>query len=132
MSRENVEVLRAAHEAFNAGLDEFLAYYTEDVELVPDATWPEQGPFRGKRAARDWWAEVIAQYEDRFIELEELIPVDADRIIAATKWHVRGRASEITTTFAVSTVHSLRDGLIFRSQFFLDRDQALEAVGLRE
>jgi ketosteroid isomerase-like protein len=132
MSPENLNALRRAHDAFNAGLNEFLACYTDDVELVPDASWPEQGPIRGKRAARRWWNEIIAQYEDRFIELEGLLDVDGERAIAETKWHVRGRASEITTTFAVSTLHSMRDGLICRSQFFLDRRQALDAAELSE
>jgi ketosteroid isomerase-like protein len=133
MSRENVvEALRLAHDAFNHGLDEFIAFYTDDIELVPDTTWPEQGPFRGKDAARRWWEGIFSQYDERFIEIQDLILVDDQRAMVETRWRVRGRASQMEDAFVVCTVHTLRGGLISRSQFFLHRSEALEAAGLRE
>ena len=56
MSQENVEVMRAYAEAYNAGGDAFadflVDYMAEDVEIVPDASrFPEAKPFRGREAA---------------------------------------------------------------------------------
>jgi hypothetical protein len=48
MSRENVEIARRFVEAFNLGLDEFMAYYAEDAVHVTAPEWPEGGTYRGK------------------------------------------------------------------------------------
>ena len=63
MSQENVEIVRAAYAAWNAGdMDAFSAFYDPDVILRPPRMWPEPGPFVGRDAvmrlfeqARDVW-----------------------------------------------------------------------------
>jgi ketosteroid isomerase-like protein len=133
MSREEmIEALQRAHDAFNRGLEEFIACYTEDIELVPDRTWPEQGPFCGKDAARRWWEGIVSQYDERFIQSQDVMPLDDRRALVETRWQVRGRTSQMADAFVVWTVHTLRGGLICRSQFFFDRSEALEAAGLGE
>ena len=42
MSQENVELVRSAVEAYNAGPEAYLAFMAEDIEVRPDASvFPE-------------------------------------------------------------------------------------------
>jgi ketosteroid isomerase-like protein len=51
MSQENVEIVRASFEAWNAGdMDAFRELYDPDVILRMDANWPEPGPYVGREA----------------------------------------------------------------------------------
>src|SRR5437660_6366819 len=51
MSQENVEVVKAALEAWNAGdMDAFSEMYDPDAIVRMLEGWPEPGPFLGRKA----------------------------------------------------------------------------------
>jgi ketosteroid isomerase-like protein len=51
MSQENVEVVRAGFEAWNAGdMDALRELYDADAIMRPPEGWPEPGPFVGREA----------------------------------------------------------------------------------
>ncbi len=132
MSQENAEIVRRAYAAFNVGLDEFMAYYADDVELLTDPTWPEAGLYQGKGVFRRWWEQILAVYDDHTLELDDLIPVNEQRVLSTFRWHVRGGTSGITTTLSGSVLTTHRGALICRAQFFFNHQDALEAAGLSE
>ena len=56
MSEENVEIVRAAGQAWNAGdMDAFRELHDPDVILRPAKDWPEPGPYM---VARRSWAST--------------------------------------------------------------------------
>jgi ketosteroid isomerase-like protein len=63
MSRENVEIVRALFEVWNAAdMDAFRELYDPDVIVRTVGDWPEPGPYVGREAAmrfheqlRDTW-----------------------------------------------------------------------------
>ena len=68
MSEDNVEVVRAYVEAYNAGGDAFVDFVVdfvaEDVEIVPDASrFTEAKPFRGREEFRRFLAEIDQGWE---------------------------------------------------------------------
>ena len=77
MSQENVEIVRAGFEAWNAGdMDAWADSLAPDVISRPPEGWPEPGPFIGKEAVvrqfmqlRDTWdadaLEAISGYRRR-------------------------------------------------------------------
>jgi ketosteroid isomerase-like protein len=138
MSQENVEVLRAYVEAYNAGGDafaDFLAdYMAEDVEIVPDESrFPEAKPFRGREEYRRFNADIDQGWEGGGrCEIKEIVPVGDDRVIARTDWGGRGRASGIDLRSSLSLITTVRDGQITKIEFVFDHAQALEAAGLSE
>ena len=75
------------------------------------------------------WRET---FDDFRTEPTELIDAGEDRAIAVMRISGRARLSgvEVDLTFAV--VYTLRDGKVARGREYWTRDQALEAVGLRE
>jgi ketosteroid isomerase-like protein len=146
MSQENVELVRAAFEEIGrlmavstmdperslrddyARIDQFLDPH---FELVPAASAVERRTLRGSEGfvtflegGRDTWRDVSLKAEE-FIDL-------GDRVLAIGTFRASGRASGAEIEQPNATVWKLRDGRVASVQVFLDRSEALEAVGLSE
>jgi ketosteroid isomerase-like protein len=134
VSQANVEVVERAIAALNErDLDRYLACCTEDVELrTPLAEIG--GVYQGPDGIRRFFADLGDTSPDFRIELERLQEVGADRVIGFLRVSATGRASGIPAAVdtATTNVYDLADGRISRIRIFLDRQEALEAVGLQE
>jgi ketosteroid isomerase-like protein len=131
MSQENVEVVRASFQAWNAGnMDAVRDCYHPDAILRPPEGWPESGPAVGREAVirqfeqlRDTWDTDASEPVGDFIDA-------ADRVLVRSIWRGKGHGPEATMEWTV--VFMLRNGSIFGVEFFWDHAEALEAVGLSE
>ena len=135
MSEENVELVRSALDAYNAGPDAFLECMAEDIEVRPDASvFPEAKPFRGREEFRGFLAVIEQGWEEGSQGIGVIREVFAvgDRVVARTDWGGRGRASGIDLRSSLSAVFDIRDGQIIRIEFYFDHAKALEAAGLSE
>jgi ketosteroid isomerase-like protein len=134
MSEENVAVVRAYTEAYNAGGDAFLDFVAEDVEIVPDASrFPEAKAFRGREEYGRYIAGIDQDWEGGGrAEIKEIFPVGDDRVVSRVDWGGKGRASGIDLRASLSSIITVRDGHFTKIEFFFDHAQALEAAGLRE
>ena len=131
MSQENVEVVRAAYEAWNAGdMEGVREAHHPDVIARYGRRWPEPGPFVGREAVvrqimglRETWdssaAEPIADFVDA-----------GNRVVARFIWRGAGHGPD----FALenSALYTMRDGLIFEIEYFADHAEALRAAGFSE
>ena len=134
MSRENVEVVRNAFQAFNRrDVDGFLE--GAEPDLVTDwsrAVGPERGIFRGREQVaqfvRSWWDA----FDESAIIVDELIDA-GDHVVAVFHGRQRGRGSGAVVEGRGSVlVWSFRDGRVVSATLYQQRDEALEAVGLAE
>jgi ketosteroid isomerase-like protein len=123
---------RDVAEAFNRGLDEYMALHAEDVVHVTAPEWPERGTYRGREDVRRLWASIFSDHSEHEIAVDELVALDEHRMLSKLRWTARGAASGAETTTPIYTVATERDGLISRIEYFLDYDMALEAAGLSE
>ena len=134
-SQENVEVVRRVTdvmdaEGFEAALPVFLEAAHPDVEWREDPAWPGSADYRGLEQVR----EVIRDRMDTLDfdqQTEDLIDVD-DKVVVLVRWVGRGKASGAQGEISMAMVWTVREQAITRVEFFLDRAQALDAVGLRE
>jgi ketosteroid isomerase-like protein len=134
MSQENVELVRAASEAYIAGdRDAYLDFMAEDIEIRPDVSrWPEAKPFRGREEFRRFNADIDQDWEGGArAELREVLPV-GDRVVVRADWGGTGRASGIDLRSSLTSIYTVRDGQIIKIEYFFDHARALEAVGLSE
>jgi ketosteroid isomerase-like protein len=131
MTQDNVEVARRFVEAFNLGLDDLMACYTEDAVHVTSPEWPEAGTYRGQEAVRGFWASLY-RAQEQHVEVDELVVLDEHRVLSKTLAHIRGTSSGVTTTTPVYSISTVRGGLISRIEYFMQYEQALEAAGLSE
>ena len=131
MSRENVEIVRANLEAWNAGdMDAVRQSLATDVIVKMPDDWPEPGPYVGRDSAmrqadqmrEPWDADSVKLIGD-FIDF-------ADHVLVRFTWRTAGRGPALNTD--VTMVYTLRRRSIFLVEYFWDHTEALEAVGLSE
>ncbi len=131
MSRENVEVVRALFEAWNAGnMDAVRELYDPDVILRGPRDWPEPGPWVGREAVmRQWEQQRDVWDSDELRLISHSIDV-GDRAAVRFIWHGVGRGPE--SNMKLTGVYTVRKGRIFGMEFFWDHAEALETLGLQE
>ena len=131
MSQENVEVVRAAFEAWNAGdMDAVGELLAEDVVLRLPEGWPEPGPYVGREATMRQYAQNRATFDaDRLEAIGDFVGA-GDRVVVRTIWRGVGQGPEAAQEWTVSL--TLRKGKIVNIDYFWDHAEALKAVGLSE
>ncbi|MFN2616252.1 MAG: nuclear transport factor 2 family protein [Thermoleophilaceae bacterium] len=133
MSEQNIETMRRFHEFFNnRDVDAFLELMHPDVELVPITARLEGTVYRGYAEIRDW----LRRFDEDW-ELFQTHPLEyrdlGDHVLILGTWDARARTSGVTLDAQPGAwVATLRDGKIARQETFTNREEALEAVGLRE
>jgi len=134
MSEENVKVVRAATEAAVAG-DGATALNALDPKIEWHGTiggLDEGRIARGHEAVAKEFAEYFQSWEGIELRVDRYIDAGDEEVVVFIHEIAKGRASGIVVETDVATVHTVRDGKIVRARSFLDREEALEAVGLRE
>jgi ketosteroid isomerase-like protein len=132
MSREDADSIRRAYEVWNESGPAAVTerFWAEDAVYREGPGWPNAGIYRGRAAALARMRSLIDVLGPIEVRLDELIEVGDGSFVACTRMVGQGaRDAPYTQSFAV--VHRLRDGLIVEADYYLDRAQALQAVGLQ-
>ena len=133
MSQENLESLRQALDAVNRrDYAAWAAVCDPEVLNVPPVSWPESDPTQGPEAVWTFFIEASDQWEDCVYEHGELIDAGDDKAVAWVRGEMRGKASGAGVPWSFWQAVTLRNGNALRIDWFIDRDEALEAVGLSE
>ncbi len=82
-------------------------------------------------------AAVNARDIDRYLadfrlDIERVEAIDEDRVLAFLHLTASGRTTGIPTPADTTNLYDVVDGKISRIRIFLDRQEGLEAAGLRE
>ena len=134
MSEENVELVRSMYRpgdpsAFFELLHEGVQVDMSSLPLLPDH--PEL--IGGKQAALDLYRDFWGTWDEYVLEPVEIIDAGQDRVVVVQDERGRGKGSGAPferRRWAV--IYTVREAKIVRVEHFRDRDQALEAAGLRE
>ena len=131
MSQENVEIVRASVEAWNAGdMDAFGESYDPHVVVRYADDWPEGSePVMGREAVMRQWVQQREAFDTDTLELVEIVDL-GDRVVARFIWRAVGSGPDLR--IEVTTITTLREGKTILVEFFWNHPQALEAVGLSE
>jgi ketosteroid isomerase-like protein len=131
MSQENVEVVKAAYGAWNAGdMEALRGLYHPDIIMRPPERWPEPGPFAGREAVMRELVQLRETWDaDALVVISDFIEA-ADRVVVKQIWRGAGRGPE--SNMEMTGVYTVRKGRIFSLEFFWDHAEALEAAGLQE
>jgi ketosteroid isomerase-like protein len=134
MSQENVEIVRAANEAFVGG-DIVAALNALDPEIEWHATVggiDEGRVYRGRDQVVQAFADYFAVWERMEMRADKYIDAGDDEVVVFHHEVAKGRESGAVVETDTGTVQTLRDGKIVRVRSYMDREQALEAAGLSE
>jgi ketosteroid isomerase-like protein len=132
MSKENVEIVRTAMEAFNRRDGEaFGAFLARDAEIVPVRAALEGTVYRGPDAAVQYCAAVDQSWENLRWEVADIR--DGGEWVLALG-HIRGQGRDTGAAIDAKGgwLAHFHEGLITRFQTYANRAEALEAAGLSE
>jgi ketosteroid isomerase-like protein len=129
VSRENVEVVRRALDAFaRRDLEAILAEHRPDVEIVVLRSAIE-GPYRGHEGLRRMGAELRSWAPDFELRIDEIRDC-GERVVVLG--HQRGTVRDAPFDHVFAAVYEVERGKVARMQAFTTAREALEAVGLSE
>lgn len=134
MSRENVELVRAAWQAWDRReMEAIFSFY--DPAIVWDQTHaPVQlsGVYRGHEGVRQFFREWLSPFENFYAYAEEFIDA-GDAVVVRVRQGGRGRQSGVEVEMPhYWQVYRLRDGRAVRIEVYSDEREAREAAGLAE
>ena len=129
MSQENVEIVRAAIDAYNRrDMETALRVAAPDCELDwSRSIGPQRGVYGIDRISEVDLAETLEAVRT---EPEELIDA-GEHVVTPMIGHARGRDG-IETTARFTYLWTLRDGVVVRITLYQEQREALEATGLAE
>ncbi len=130
MPQESVETVRRAIAAINArDIDAYLACCTENVELLQPMVGAE---YLGAAGIRRFFTDIEDIGPDFRIEVQRAQATGDSTVLAFVHVRATGRASGIVTAAESANVYDFIGAKISRVRIFLDRQEALRAVGLEE
>ena len=138
MSQENVEIVRGAIGPMSQDAADDKARATSvqrlasGVEFEEDPRFPEAGTYRGRAEVLRYFTEFVSQFEDFVLTVEDLVDAAGDDVLACLHIHGRGKGSSAEFDVRAGWIFTVRDGEVVRIRAYLDRAEALEAVGLSE
>jgi ketosteroid isomerase-like protein len=130
MSQKNARLVEIAIAAINArDIDAYLACCTENVELLLPMAGAD---YLGADGIRRFFTDIEDVGPDFRIEVQRVQAIGDSTAIAFLRVGATGRASGIVTGAESANVYCFIEGKISRVRIFLDRTDALKAVGLAE
>jgi ketosteroid isomerase-like protein len=130
MSKEDVELVRRAYEAFERGDIEAIV-----ADVHPDVvTWAhprgEEGRYEGRDGVRRFIEDWLEPFEEFSMVTEEFRDAGGGKVLVRTLQTGRGRGSGVPVEDRFWLLHRVRDGKAFRIDLYGDETEALEAAGL--
>ena len=132
MSQENIEIVLAGYERYNAGERRpELWFWHEDAEYHVAQEDPDSAVRRGIDAIRDQFASWHEAYPDLNVE-----PLEAresgEQVFLWVRFTGHGAESGAPIEMEVAHVYTIRDGKAAKLVEFYDKSAGLEAAGLSE
>jgi ketosteroid isomerase-like protein len=131
MSRENVEIVREAWDAWSRGdMAALFEFYDPGIEWDMSHSYiPDMGVFHGHEGIREFFGEWRAFFAEYWAEAQEFIEV-GDSVIVKVHQGGRGRSSSVGVEMpAYWQLYRLRDGRAVRVEVYRDEEEARTAAG---
>lgn len=130
MSREQVEMVRTAWEAYNRGdVEAFLAPLDPDCEFHEDPAFPEGGVYRGREAIEAYLVQFREAMAEHSFEVEEVRDL-GDAVICLLHERARGKESGLEVSLRPAFVFRFRGDRIVWGRAYIDRAQAFADEGV--
>ena len=88
--------------------------------------------YEGKMECARGVDELLEAGRTYSVQVDEVAGLDRDRVLVVVRSAMQGESSGAPGAVSLFTVVTVRDGLIARSEEYLSREEALQAVGLKE
>ena len=137
MSQENVEVVREVIESnrsddLEARIQEAVALWDPSCEYTRVTVAVDLQTYRGHDGIRRYFSDMADSWAEWRSEVEEIVEVGTDTVVATYRSHLTGRDSGVPVEVRLGGVFVLSQGKVLRGQTYSSPQEALEAVGLSE
>jgi ketosteroid isomerase-like protein len=132
VSLENVEVVRNLYQHWARGDLAFSDPFDPDVEFsrtAPEGTGVS-GRWRGLKEVSAAFGEYLRAFTEFRLGAERLVDLDDERVLVLSRHTGRGKRSGVPTEHELGELFTVRDGKIVRVDFYWNRAEAFEVVGL--
>jgi ketosteroid isomerase-like protein len=135
VSQENVEIVRQAYSILGGRLlitPEIEGLFDPEGEFIPAPDYPDtETRYRGVDGLHRFQRQLDEIWDDWRFETERYFDA-GERVVVFLTISGTARLSRAAVTISLGHVVALRAGRILQVQAFLDRHEALKAVGLEE
>jgi ketosteroid isomerase-like protein len=145
MSQEDVELVRALQPSPDVDLVtlfgdegawdtlsqalESVFHPSFETRFVP--AFGDRSRYVGAEGIRQAWLDWLSPWESYRAEIAELIDA-GDRVVVITDNYGRRRGMSAEVRLRGAAIWTVREGKIAAAEFYVDRDEALEAAGLKD
>jgi ketosteroid isomerase-like protein len=132
MSRDNVELVRRAYEAWNSGEPEAaLELLDPDVEWHMAPNFPDAQSWHGRDAVVQGLTEMTGAWKGLRVDVQELIDA-GERVVALVRFHGQAALTGLDLEGASvdGQVWTIQGGRAVDVRMYNGRSDALKAVGL--
>ena len=143
MSEENIELVRRCYDAFGRAIELqregrpreweglWAELFDENVVLEEIPEVPDSDVYRGLEELNRWFRAGTETFEDVSWEPRDFA-AHGPHVVVDLHGSFRGGGSGAQVGLDVTHVFTVRDGKVVHIRGFLDRAQALEAVGITD
>jgi ketosteroid isomerase-like protein len=133
VSTDNLAVVLKGIRLFEAfDFDGMARLWHPDVRITGPEGWPERGPFEGRDAVFEQFRRLASDWGKQRISDVDVVADHAGWVVLTFRWEVQGGLSGIETATQIAAAYRVEDGRISEGHFRWEREEALEAAGLRE
>jgi ketosteroid isomerase-like protein len=133
MSTQTVELVRQIYEVFATRGPEAAGEYLDvNIEWLPPIDAPTAGTYRGIEQVKAQLADWTGQFSGYAWEPQDFISAPEGRVVVIGQQHGRGVVSGVDVEEGAVHVWTVREGKAIRLEMYRSREEALEAMGLRE
>jgi ketosteroid isomerase-like protein len=131
MSQENLNAVRKSYEAFNRrDYESLFEFYDSDIVWEQAEGFVEPGTHRGHEGVRHVFASIFESFDEFRVEVQRLVDIDNDRVLALVRVAASGRGSGLEVNDEGGHIWTLRDGKGVKVKMFTDPAAALAAAGV--
>jgi ketosteroid isomerase-like protein len=127
VSEANLEVVKRWFESVAAG-DLAEELWAPDLEIVNAEGWALEATYHGRAGLRRWWSDLAEAFSDLELKVEEITPVDDERVLTVQRLIGHFRTTEIEFDAPWASVVTLRGGQIASVVGYLSKHRALQAI----
>ncbi len=132
MSRESVQVVRAAYEAYLRGdVAGMLERVAPDVVVHQPPDQVDARTSVGHEGLLAIMGEWIGEWEDYRVEMLRMVDADP-HVVVTIRQSGRGKGSGVEVESEYAFVYTVEAGKVAQWRMFTSEDQALQAVGVPE
>ena len=130
MSRENVAVVQRGFEHFLVAGEPLWESFHETVEVYDHDT-VDQGEYRGHAGVRRWLEDWSVAWSEFSMEPEQFLDV-GERVVMVFRMKATGLGSGVAIERQDAMVFTVRDSKVVRVDYYNNKEEAFEVVGLTE